>query len=120
MVDALINDEKLIAWAAGLFEGEGSLFVVTIRKPNKEYYYTRITVTSTDLDVLVKFSQVVQCGAIYNTSRSNVPKHHKQKFWWQNNNIRKTQEVIEAFWPYLCERRRNKAIELGCEPPYPN
>ena len=53
-----ISREKL-AWAAGLFEGEGCFYI------NEKGKYVNATVTSTDKDVLDAFLQVIGFGKIY-------------------------------------------------------
>jgi len=108
------DDEKLIAWAAGLFEGEGSLFAAKQNRPDrphKIYVYQRMSVTSTDLDVLEKFQDVVQCGLIHFSRRAKL--HHKDVYHWVCNNSNQTMMVVQAFWPYLGERRKQQAAEIG-------
>lgn len=98
-----------IAWAAGLFEGEGSLFIANMRK----YSYPRLNLKTTDLDVLQKFKDVVEVGSIYKATTSVT---QKEAWYWQVNGLDKCKKVIQDFWPYLGERRKAKAIEIGLAP----
>jgi hypothetical protein len=102
-----------IAWAAGLFEGEGSIYIASIRK----YRYPRLQVTSTDRDVLEKFISIVKYGRIYSNGhvRSNRM-GNKQKHWIQISNIGECRYVVREFWPYLCSRRRQQAIDCDISP----
>lgn len=50
-----------MAWAAGLFEGEGS---VTINKGHKGRKHLLLSLPSTDLDVVLKFHSVVGIGTV--------------------------------------------------------
>lgn len=100
-----------IAWAAGLFEGEGCIYKAVMKK---KYIYIRLNVTSTDLDVLQKFHSIVRYGKIYNKT---VQAHCKPAYAWQlqksSDQIDEVKNIIMLFEPYLGRRRRAKAVELG-------
>ena len=88
--------EEEIAWAAGLFEGEGC-FSYSQRR-------ARASMSLTDLDVLERFQRVVGCGAIGIANKGWRP-HHKQAWqWWGNGDD--FVKVLALLEPWLCERRR--------------
>jgi hypothetical protein len=53
--------DRDIAWAAGLFEGEGCLSFSTVRGER----YPQAMLKTTDRDVLARFHRIVVVGAIY-------------------------------------------------------
>lgn len=51
-----------LAWAAGLFEGEGSCFA---RKKDSGHHYIELSLASTDEDVLRRFHDAVGVGTVH-------------------------------------------------------
>lgn len=100
--------EVEVAWAAGLFEGEGSIWIARSHGNS----YPRITVASNDTDVLEKFQRIIGCGRI-RIQKTN-PKHTQQyKFV-----VSKQQQVRDAFYamyPWLGERRQKRGLEVLAE-----
>ena len=95
-----------VAWAGGLFEGEGSLNLKTRKNSTP---WPRAIVTSTDLDVLERFQAAIGVGHI------NGPYfrgHHKPYWQWQTSKRAAVKYVITTLWPYLGERRRSAATRL--------
>lgn len=90
-----------IEWAAGLFEGEGSIVV----RPERNSI--QLTVYSTDRDVLEMFLEAVEVGSIKGP-RKREP--HKDMWEWHaySTNARL---VLEALLPHLGTRRLAKATE---------
>ena len=64
-----------------------------------------VNVVSTDLDVLIRFRDVVGFGTIYETHLRSRPSHHKRPYRWQVTSWPRTKAVYEMFKPYLCSRR---------------
>lgn len=91
-----------IAWAAGLFEGEGCF--------SSSQNRVRASMASTDKDVLEKFRGIVDCGSIGPGGRL-AKAHHKECWqWWANGD-----DFVKVFLmlePWLCERRRKKGAEV--------
>lgn len=105
-----------IAWAAGLFEGEGCFsYSSNGRRPSKENpeqrnYIARATLSMTDEDVVRKFHAVLGFG------RTN-PKYKRPGKWkpvwtWCAAGHEKVQATIALFWEHLGERRKKKAREV--------
>lgn len=96
-----------IAWAAGLFEGEGSL-VLSSSKRHKDYKNVCLTLSSTDEDVIRSFFEVVNCGTVYQIkSRQN----RKEVFRWSVSKKEEIIRLILLFSPYLHSRRLAKIVE---------
>jgi hypothetical protein len=100
-----------IAWAAGLFEGEGSFIVHHNRR------YGGASLATTDRDVLDRFQAIVGFGNIY----AAMGKAHgagvaagtrKQCYQWSGWSAVQVRQLIDLFWPYLGERRRARALEV--------
>jgi hypothetical protein len=104
-----------IAWAAGLFEGEGS---ITARSyETKKYgltYQIAMELVSSDLDVIEKFLRIVNCGAVhpYNKGIKGTLPHHKQCYCWGLTNRSEIRRILDSFMPYLGMRRMMKAKEV--------
>lgn len=93
-----------IAWAAGLFEGEGCIFY------NPKAHTRRLTVVNTDKEVMDKFYKIVNIGVI----RIWQPKDNirKLQYIWNIENREGIIEVLELFLKHLSSRRKEKASEL--------
>lgn len=101
-----------MAWAGGLFEGEGCFSTSTM----KGRHYLRLRMTSTDKDVLDHFREVIGCGQITqgkvspaSLARTPNPKPH----WvWSLSGRLNTYAVGVALFPFLGQRRRGRFEEL--------
>lgn len=100
-----MSSEIDIAWAAGLFEGEGC---VLLKRGKRIHPHASMILT--DLDVLTHFQHVVGCGAI--TTRRKAEAHHKDAWVWQVGSLDGVQRLADLFLPYLGQRRRAKFVEV--------
>src|SRR5689334_25276809 len=91
-----------LAWAAGLFEGEGS---ITITKSGAV-----LVVNMTDKDVLERFSAILGMGKLYGPIKPRIA-HHKEQWLWKVGAAHETQAVLAAFWCFLGSRRKARAEE---------
>ena len=101
-----------IAWAAGLFEGEGC--ISTFRQKHHVMTHVRLYVQMTDRDVLEKFCRIVECGKVGPERRYGRP-HHKPSYVWQISNRADCERILLAFRPWLLARRGAKADEVLAE-----
>lgn len=99
------SSDQLMAWAAGLYEGEGSIFWHTANNG------PRMQLSSTDHDVLARFVDVVGVGRIYGPYVKAAPAR-LPRWDWQIGGHAKCCRLMTAFAPYLGERRRAKAVEV--------
>ena len=96
--------------AAGLFEGEGSIFTAS-HQPHKRH----LCLTSTDKDVMFNFVGTVGYGRVmgpygpYNRSNNKLP-YYK----WDISEPTEVLRILKLFLPYLGNRRTEKAIEAIC------
>ena len=101
--DASLSRVCDLAWAAGLFEGEG-----TVSYHGSPY----VCMTTTDLDVLERFHAVMSFGTLVGPYEASYPGKTKPYWRWQAYGLEKTQATIAYFWPYLGQRRRERYKEI--------
>lgn len=107
------SDEASIAWAAGLFEGEGCLYEV--RSVGLTFTYLGLTIEMTDLEIMERFHNVLKNNGV--KSRSRITSR------WRGNENHASQYALkmsgqgasDAFAllrPYLGTRRQNRGDEI--------
>jgi len=93
-----------IAWAAGLFEGEGSFY--------GNGYRIRAALSMNDRAIVQRFALAVGCGVLYaGTVRVNGTTHWK----WEASTEWEFRRVVDLLGPHLGERRMRRAAELLAE-----
>jgi hypothetical protein len=95
----MIQEEK-IAWFAGLFEGEGT-FCIT------NGFASKISITSTDKDVLLKVQEYFQGNLIESKKQKN---HHKIPYIWSLCG-EKGIHLILSIQKFLSKRRLERSNE---------
>ena len=95
-----------VAWAAGFFEGEG-----TITQSGGRLV---VRLNNTDSEPVYRFARIVQFGEIYG------PYHYEQRdgskrkpFWVWLAEEYDALEVLELLWPWLSARRHGQAMDLA-------
>ena len=96
---------KTIEWAAGLFEGEGSIY-----KDKSRPMQRHISLRMCDLDVLQDYVDIVG-GNITGPYRKRSHPHHKPYYSWIMRKKTEVIRVLHLLSPYLGERRLEKATE---------
>lgn len=112
----MLIDPFKIAWCAGLFEGEGSIFLAKQKRRGEIYIYERASLKMTDLDIIERFHLFVECGTVTHQTdkcRESQPSHYKKHYYWQLSKRDDLVYLMMIFWPWLGLRRRNKVLELG-------
>ena len=98
-----------IAWAAGLFEGEGTIYF------NKARSIYRIGLKMTDEDVMEKFFKIAEIGNLYGPYTPKEKKlngENKKDFWlWQCWQPSEVSAFLKMLLPYFGKRRAAKTIE---------
>lgn len=93
-----------IAWATGLFEGEGCIY----KDPRCNSY--RLTINSTDKDVLQRFLSVVGVGRIIEGKHVKRNRHHKPFWIWHTHRKEEVKALLSLMLPFLGERRGYTAL----------
>lgn len=100
-----------VAWAAGLFEGEGCLTLH--HNTGHRYLAPRVYLVTTDLDVLQRFQGIVGYGRIL--TRRLTPTMRRTQYEWSVGTFEEFQFVVALFWRWLGDRRRARAAEVLLE-----
>jgi hypothetical protein len=101
-------EETMLAWAAGLFEGEGS---ITVR-----YEKPVMQMKMCDAEVVAKFRSVVGLGRVYGPYKNKTGErdgYPRQDFFVWTARSADCELVIERLWPWLSSYRRRRASEVG-------
>lgn len=93
-----------VAWAAGLFEGEGTIVIY-----GKGGRRVNLALASTDLDVVARFCAIVGAGSVGTKSRRNMAAHHKTQYQWMLGNNAEVVRVLTLLRPWLGDRRGERA-----------
>ncbi len=96
-----------VAWAAGLFEGEGCVGIYP-RPSGKVQIQIRLGMT--DQDVVERFASIMGCGSI----RKGQPGTGGEKpiYEWCVYEAERVREIVELLRPHLGIRRLAKAEEV--------
>src|SRR5262252_5128758 len=107
---SVLPSQTDIAWAAGLFEGEGSGILFRNRP--------RLAMEMADRDVLVRFQAVVG-GHLYGP-RYRGP-NRRPMYAWFIGQSETVEQIIHWFLPYMGERRTLQLTALlpHLRPPWP-
>ena len=96
-----------LAWAAGLFEGEGC-FTGQFEE-RRVCYYPKVYLVMTDADVVERFQRVMGFG---NLRWRDGQKGHKRQREWNASGFERAQYLACLLWAYLGCRRRAKIKEV--------
>ena len=98
--------EREIAWAAGLFEGEGSIHC----NNSNGRKYLLLNLSSNDHDVVERFAAAIGCGKVYGPY---LDKNAKNPRWsWHAKNKADAEHAVAILEPFLCSRRRAKLASV--------
>ena len=100
--------DNSIAWAAGLFEGEGC---ISSQISNNKYYMARLSLVTTDEDVIRRFHEILDnIGGIRGPLMSGKS---KKPYWeWRATGYERVSLILELILPWLGNRRSAKAKEV--------
>lgn len=105
-----VNRENL-AWAAGLFEGEGWVTV----NPNR--LQPELGLGMSDLDIVERFAEIMTLERPNIVRKYTLKNGRKPTYRVMFYGFERVQAIIAMFWPYLGERRRERAVYLlSCAP----
>lgn len=93
-----------IAWAAGLFEGEGTL---TLNGKTKS---PRLKLSMTDFDVVRRFAAIVKVGHLCVWKDKN--RRYQKQLCWYTGKKTDVIRVTELLLPYFGERRTKQAARV--------
>lgn len=96
-------------WAAGLFEGEGSISTWTPRKRRQGRVRWQLALEMIDEDVVRRFAEVVGVGAVRKAEPRGLGK--QPRFCWDTGKRASVYYVLAMLFPFLGRRRQARARE---------
>lgn len=101
-----------IAWAAGLFEGEGCISLYSQpRKVVEDYKKLYLSMKMTDKDIMERFAEIVGGSVRKHHTPSMKKGNHKVQWIWTVFN-EEAERVAMLLLPFLGERRTSKFWEV--------
>ena len=98
----LVESNIELAWCAGFFDGEGT----TSFLKKDSWIGPRVSVPQNNILPLQRFAKAVGCGKIYeHTTRKGM-------FQWTCQRKDDVANVLNQLWPYLCEQKKEQALEV--------
>jgi len=93
-----------VSYMAGLFDGEGSVYVrqITEKRKNKnpcKVWKIRMEMSMTDKNVMELFHETLGVGILKERKFNNVPAHYKKQYRWTCSH-RQALYVCKLFWPH--------------------
>jgi hypothetical protein len=98
-----MTKKEQIAWAAGIFEGEGCIGYW------EKSRVLRASVVNTNMEVLTRFQEVVGVGSIYPMRPASG--NRRDCWMWATNRAEDAIFVIGLFFDILTERRQEQALD---------
>ena len=99
---------KNIAWAAGLFEGEGCIGTHKRKRVRSDdYLSSSLDLTMTCHDVVERFHDVVGCGSV--RRRASRKREWKPSFSWYVHAARDVERVLGLCLPFLGRKKTREA-----------
>ena len=97
-------DREAIAWAAGLYEGEGH-----IRSTTPHSKSLQLLINMTDVEPLEQFRDTFAAGKV----RGPTPRGEYKPIWHYGlYNFEQIQAIVAMMWPWLSPRRREQAMRV--------
>ena len=93
-----------LAWVTGLFEGEGCIY----KDPRCNSF--RLTINSTDKDVLQRFFNIVGVGKMIEGHHAPERQHYKPYWVWATHRKAEVKALLSMMLPMLGERRAYTAL----------
>ena len=103
-----------LAWAAGIIDGEGSIFIMKQRRLDRERdtnYILRVTVESTDPYMAQELKKIFPYGALFSSSRDKRS-NNSDTLKWQVNG-KKALLVLKEILPFL--RVKHEQAQLAIQ-----
>lgn len=91
-----------VAWAGGLFDGEGCF----TRAGERGYAVAQLRMT--DLDSVDRFARAVGFGNRFGPEAQPG----RPTYGWRVSGLEQVQALVAMLWPFLNERRRQRAKEV--------
>lgn len=105
-------DSHEIAWAAGLFDGEGTIFASETMKRARKNVRLHMAVRMTTFEDVARFHRAVGVGAVRGPyTRTESGKQRKPIWAWTAGTDESVRVCVALLWPYLGANKRTQASE---------
>lgn len=102
------------AWAAGVFEGEGTIYAHKSRsRSGRVGVYGAITVEMTNEEVVRRLQEVTGEGVVRRALTRGLGK--KPKWSWRVSDRAGIEEVLDMFGPYLSLQRKEQVARVRAQ-----
>lgn len=91
-----------VAWAAGLFDGEGTTSVLAAKRDKWEY--PRMSMAQKNPEVLERFQAVVG-GRIYKSNTREI-------YNWNLYKREDVENALNILWPFLSNQKKEQALKV--------
>lgn len=98
-----------LAYMAGLFDGEGSIYIGKASSHRQQLYSVCLSITNTDKDVL-QWAVEHFGGAV--SLKPAERAHYKTRYLWRAQAIRNTAIVLEQILPFLKIKKQQALLAL--------
>ena len=107
-------DQQWFAWAAGIIDGEGCIYLRRKRGKRCDWWELFVEVTNTDIKMLNKLRGIFGgCISRHHRARHEVAAHpHWKTAWrWKTTRIQ-AEHVIQLVYPWLVTKRDQADVAL--------
>ena len=94
---------EALAWAAGLFDGEGCVYMAGHR--------VQMSLNNTHLPTVRRFHEIVGTGSVHATKNNSKPAHCKPMWAWHAS-CAKAEVVLRSLLPWLVTKREQAEVAL--------
>ena len=105
-----MNNTEL-AWAAGFFDGEGSICSTARKTKHGDSYHMIVSISQTDPRPLERFRLAVGMGKVggpYNTFNAYTKQVYKPVYAFRLHTAGEVLTMVAKLWPYLSEPKRDQ------------
>lgn len=109
-----VYDRESLAWAAGFFDGEGTICAQRREKVGNGSAFMNITIAVSQAGkhapaILERFRSIVGVGNVYQIHGKCRQAHHKIGYSWRTSKFEYVQAVVALLWGWLGEQKREQA-----------
>lgn len=97
-----------IAWAAGLFDGEGTIFASDQLRHKRAHVRLHAAIAMTDEETVRRFHAAVGVGYVHGPYRAKK-KNWKPKWVWRGGRDKDIRTTLRLLWPWLGTAKRQQA-----------
>jgi hypothetical protein len=96
-----------LAWAAGFFDGEGSVGCMTRQRGAARYLCIQAQIAQVDRRVLDRFKRAVSAGKVNGPYARKSPKH-KAIYRWGTSQFKEVEDIFALLDPHLSPVKRKQ------------